>query len=115
MLTCACPVFTRPAYSSIFFGLLPADWMIFGRSISVGMSSIQQQEVRFDLNSPPAVHAPHDIRNLGRTELPHQHLHVRRFGSFDDAAGGHEKELAGINADERHFHGGSFEDVRRLA
>ena len=31
------PEFTRPAYSSIRFGLLPAAWMTVGWSISLGM------------------------------------------------------------------------------
>jgi len=36
-LTPPCPELIRPAYSSICFGLLPADWMTVGRSISLGM------------------------------------------------------------------------------
>jgi hypothetical protein len=31
------PEFTRPAYSSIVLGVLPAAWMMVGFSISLGM------------------------------------------------------------------------------
>ena len=39
MLTSECPELTRPAYSSMRFGLLPAGWMIDGACISLGIVS----------------------------------------------------------------------------
>jgi hypothetical protein len=38
-LTDAWPEFTRPAYSSIRFGLFPAAWITDGASISLGIAS----------------------------------------------------------------------------
>jgi hypothetical protein len=40
MLTLLCPELTRPAYSSIRLGLLPALWMTVGCAISLGMRGI---------------------------------------------------------------------------
>jgi hypothetical protein len=42
-LTLESPEFTRPAYSSITFGLLPAAAMIVGDAISLGMSEIDMK------------------------------------------------------------------------
>jgi hypothetical protein len=42
-LTRLCPELTRPAYSSIRFGLLPAAWTTAGRSMSRGILCLSFQ------------------------------------------------------------------------
>ena len=41
MLAPVSPVFTRPTYSSIFFGLFPADSIVEGLVIRMGIDYLQ--------------------------------------------------------------------------
>src|SRR5262245_45329255 len=43
-LTPACPLFTRPAYSSIRFGLFPAAWTTVGPMIIRGIRRVYSQD-----------------------------------------------------------------------
>src|SRR5262245_30168936 len=46
MLTASCPEFTRPMYSSINFGLLPAAWMRLGEEMRVGIGAPRGRVLR---------------------------------------------------------------------